>query len=102
MAGYARGVEHARRPSVWARAIADAAFRDALIADPLRALADAPEVEVSAGQVRALEAMTPADREEVLRELLREAMTRRARQQWGDRFWSPDIGMDAPGDDPPA
>jgi hypothetical protein len=84
------------RPSVWARAIADGAFRDALIADPLRALASAPEVEVSAGQVRALEAMTPAEREELVRELLREAMARRARQQWGDRFWSPDAGEEPP------
>lgn len=88
-----------RRPSLWARAIADGAFRDALIADPLRALADAPEVEASPEQVRRLEDMTPAEREELLREILREAMLRRARQQWGDRFWSPDMDLEPP-DDP--
>ncbi len=90
-------MEQPRRPSVWARAIADGAFRDALIADPLRALAAAPDVEVSPEQARRLEEMTAAEREELVRELVREAMTRRARQQWGDRFWSPDMDLDPPG-----
>ena len=90
-------MEAGARPSLWARAVADGAFRDALIDDPLRALAGAPEVAASPEQVRRLEEMTRSEREELLREILREAMARRARQQWGDRFWSPDLGMDPPG-----
>lgn len=77
-------------PTVWVRAVADPAFRQALIDDPLRALAEAPEVVISPDQVRQLEGMTPAGREDLLREIVREVTVRRARQQWGDRFWSPD------------
>lgn len=80
--------------SVWTRAIADLAFRAALIADPLRALADAPGLVIAPDQARQLEAMTPAEREETIRELIIAVARNRARQQWGDRFWS--------GDDPDA
>ncbi len=83
--------------SLWARAVADETFRDALIADPLRALAGAPGVSAPPEQIRQLEGMTAEEREELLREILREAMARRARQQWGDQFWSPDIDLDPPG-----
>jgi|GEM_PF-6354487 len=79
------------RPSVWLRAVADPGFRADLIADPLRALAERRgTVEATPEQVRQLEAMTPAEREEVIRDLVREVAVRRAREQWGDRFWSPD------------
>jgi hypothetical protein len=37
--------------SIWVRAVADPAFRDALIADPLRALAEAGDVVASPEQV---------------------------------------------------
>ncbi|HWH14557.1 MAG TPA: Os1348 family NHLP clan protein [Miltoncostaeaceae bacterium] len=79
------------RPSLWGRAVADPEFRAALIADPLRALAEhGAGVAASPEQVRRLEAMTPAEREELVREVVREVAVRRAREQWGDRFWSPD------------
>lgn len=89
--------DHAK-PTLWARAVADEAFRDALIADPLRALAATPGVTASPDQVRQLDAMEAGERELLVREVLREAMARRARQQWGDRFWSPDMDLDPPGD----
>lgn len=78
------------KPSIWARAIADESFRDALIADPLRALATTPEVAATADEVRRLEEMTEDGRHEVLRELMLEAMRRRVHQMWGERFWTPD------------
>ena len=78
-------------PSVWARAVADPAFREALVADPLRALAQARgTVAISPEQIRQLETMTAAERADLVREIVREVAVRRARQQWGDRFWSPD------------
>jgi len=83
--------------SLWARAVADETFRGALIADPLRALAGAQGVFATPEQIRQLEGMTVQEREELLREILRTAMAHRARQQWGDRFWSPDIDLDPPG-----
>jgi hypothetical protein len=83
--------------SLWARAVADESFRGALIADPLRALAGAPGVFAPPEQIRQLEGMTVEEREALLTQILREAMARRAHQQWGDRFWSPDIDLDPPG-----
>jgi hypothetical protein len=77
-------------PTVWARAIADEAFREALIADPLRALAATPGVAAAPEEIRELEAMTEDERRELLREVLEEAMRRRVHQMWGDRFWTPD------------
>ncbi|MFN8110252.1 MAG: hypothetical protein U0Y82_10495 [Thermoleophilia bacterium] len=82
------------RIPLWARAIADGAFREALIADPLRALAEAPGVAATPDQIRELEGMAAPERETLVREVLREAMARRARQQWGDRCWSPDMDLD--------
>ena len=46
---------------IWTRAVADLAFRDALIEDPLRALAEAGDVRASPEQVQQLEEM---DRDE--------------------------------------
>lgn len=83
-------MEPTQTASIWARAIADPVFRDALIDDPLRALADTEQLDVSADQVRQLEEMSRAEREDLLRELLREVAGRRARQVWGERFWTPD------------
>ncbi len=78
------------RISVWSRAVSDREFCEALIADPLRALASVPGVSATPEQVRRLEAMTADEREQVIRDLVREVASRRARDQWGDQFWTPD------------
>lgn len=57
---------------LWARAVADSTFRDALIADPLRALADAGDVVASVGQVQQLEEMTGDERAEFVAGVVRE------------------------------
>jgi hypothetical protein len=75
--------------TIWSRAIADEAFREALIADPLRALAAAPGVSAAPEEIRRLEEMTEDERRELVREVLAEAMRRRVHQMWGDRFWTP-------------
>ena len=51
---------------LWVRAVADPAFREALIDDPLRALAEAGDVHASAGQVRQLEEMDRDERAELV------------------------------------
>lgn len=61
------------RPGFWVRVIADERFRDAVIDDPLRALAETPDVDVSAEQVRQLEAMTREEREVAMGEVFRQA-----------------------------
>lgn len=76
--------------TLWNRAVSDREFCEALIRDPLRALADTPGVTATPDQVRRLEEMTVADRERTVRELVREVTVRRAREQWGDRVWSPE------------
>lgn len=78
--------------TMWSRAVSDREFCEALIADPLRALAAHPDVTASPEQVRRLEAMDLADRDATVREVVREVTLRRAREQWGDRAWSPDDG----------
>lgn len=90
----------AQEMSLWARAIVDPVFRDELIEDPLRALAHADGVVVSSDQVRELEDMSPDERAEQLQRVMRDALARRLRHQWGDRFWTPDIGLDPPADEP--
>ncbi|MDH3225685.1 MAG: hypothetical protein OEM67_01155 [Thermoleophilia bacterium] len=77
-------------PNVWARAAGDPEFRQALIDDPLRALAGVGETDVSAEQVRRLEELTVQERAELIQEVLREIAMHRARRNWGDRFWTPD------------
>ena len=57
---------------IWTRAVADPAFRDALIDDPLRALADAGDVNASPEQVAQLEEMDPEDRREMVLGVVRE------------------------------
>lgn len=76
--------------SIWSRVVFDREFCEAVIADPLRALADTPGVTATPDQVRRLEAMSVADRETAVREVVREVTLRRAREQWGDRVWRPD------------
>lgn len=68
---------------VWVRAVADPAFRDALIADPLRALAEAPGVEASPAQVRQLEEMDPDERAELVTGVVREVHMRGGQARFG-------------------
>ena len=68
---------------IWVRAVADPAFREALIADPLRALAGEPAVTVSPGQVRQLEAMEPDERAEFVRGVVREVHMRGGQARFG-------------------
>jgi len=75
-------------PTIWTRMVADERFRVALIEDPLRALADFPDVSVSSEQVRSLEDMTRGEREELITELFREAHFRGGQARFGT------IGMD--------
>lgn len=68
---------------IWVRAVADPRFREALIDDPLRALAAEPGVEASAEQVRRLEAMDRDERAELVRGVVREVHMRGGRARFG-------------------
>ena len=68
----------------WVRVVADHDFREALIADPLRALADTPGVEVSPDQVRQLEELTLDERRELVTDVVREVHVRGATARFGD------------------
>jgi hypothetical protein len=61
------------RPTIWVRVIADEAFRNAVIDDPLRALAEFPDVVVSADQVRQLEELSRDEREALITDVFRKA-----------------------------
>jgi hypothetical protein len=73
---------------LWVRVIADERFRAAVIDDPLRALAEFRDVEVSADQVRQLEEMTVEERQELVTQLFREAHFKGGQARFGT------IGMD--------
>lgn len=62
---------------LWVRAIADPHFREELIADPLRAMADHPEVTASGEQIRQLDQRDRDARRELVEELVREVYRRR-------------------------
>lgn len=68
---------------LWTRVVADLAFRDALIEDPLRALAEAGDVRASAEQVRQLEEMDRDDRAEMVTEVVREVHSRGFQARFG-------------------
>lgn len=72
------------RTPIWTRAVADPRFRDALIDDPLRALAGAPEVEASAQQVRQLEDLTPDERRDFVLGVVREVHMRGGQARFGE------------------
>lgn len=72
------------RPTLWMRAIADDRFREALIADPLRALSRFGDVTVSVAQVRQLEGMSREERRELVMGVLREAHLRGGAARFGD------------------
>lgn len=69
--------------TIWIRAVADPRFREALIDDPLRALASEPDVEASAEQVRQLEEMEPHERAEFVRGVVREVHMRGGQARFG-------------------
>ncbi len=75
-------VEPLKTP-LWTRAVADEAFRERLIADPLRALASTDDIAVSAEQVHQLDEMTIAEREELLTEIVREVYVKGAIARFG-------------------
>jgi hypothetical protein len=68
---------------IWVRAVADPRFREALIEDPLRALASEPHVVASSEQVRQLEEMQPGRRAEFVRGVVREIHMRGGQARFG-------------------
>lgn len=68
---------------LWARAVADPVFREALIDDPLRALADAGDVRASAEQVRQLEDLDREERAELVIGVVREIHWRGGQARFG-------------------
>jgi hypothetical protein len=68
---------------IWTRAVADLAFRDALIEDPLRALAEAGDVHASPEQVRQLEEMDRDERAEMVTEIVRQVHSRGFQARFG-------------------
>jgi hypothetical protein len=68
---------------IWTRAVADLAFRDALIEDPLRALAEAGDVRASPEQVRQLEEMDRDERAEMVTEIVRQVHSRGFQARFG-------------------
>lgn len=80
----------------WTRVVADQAFRDAVIADPLRAVAAAADVDVSADQVRQLEDMTSDERRELVTEVVRDAFLKGAVSRFGPLFDDGSLGPPLP------
>jgi hypothetical protein len=68
----------------WTRVVADAGFREAVIDDPLRALAGTDGIAVSTEQVRQLEEMDRDERAEAIEEIVREVHLRGASARFGD------------------
>ena len=68
---------------LWTRAVADLTFRDALIEDPLRALAEAGDVRASPEQVRQLEEMDRDERAEMVTEIVRQVHSRGFQARFG-------------------
>jgi hypothetical protein len=68
---------------LWTRAVADPVFRDALIDDPLRALADAGDVTASPEQVAQLEDLEIQDRRELVMGVCREIHMKGGQARFG-------------------
>ena len=68
---------------LWTRAVADPVFRDALIDDPLRALADAGDVEASPDQVTQLEDLDLEERRELVMGVCREIHMKGGQARFG-------------------
>lgn len=87
--------------TIWVRAVADPRFREALIDDPLRALASEPGVEASPDQVRQLEEMDPDERAEFVRGVVREVHMRGGQARFGAIGEDGRLGGPAPGEGRP-
>ena len=68
---------------LWTRAVADPVFRDALIDDPLRALADAGDVTASAEQVAQLEDLDLEERRGLVMGVCREIHMKGGQARFG-------------------
>lgn len=68
---------------IWVRAVADPSFRDALIEDPLRALADAGDVHASLRQIRQLEELSRDERAELVMGVVRDVHRRGGQARFG-------------------
>ncbi|MGI9540393.1 MAG: hypothetical protein ACR2N6_09615 [Miltoncostaeaceae bacterium] len=71
----------------WVRLVADERFREAVVDDPLRAMAGVEGVEVSAEQITQLDEMARDERVEMITEVVREAHI----QGWSARLGSWEI-----------
>ncbi len=87
-----------RKIGFWTRMVADAVFRDAVLADPLRAMGDVDDVDVSAEQIRRLEEMSYDERMELVTEVVRDAYFRGALARFGPLREDGSLG----GPEPPA
>lgn len=83
----------AEKMGFWTRMVADQTFREAVIADPLRALARVEDVDVSPQQVRQLEEMSLGDRRELVTVVVRDAFLKGTMARWGPL---PDDGVPGP------
>ncbi len=71
------------RIGFWTRVVADAVFRDAVIEDPLRAVAEVDDVEATSAQVRQLEEMGVEERREFIQHVVRAAFMKGTVARWG-------------------
>lgn len=78
----------------WVRVVADERFRDAVVDDPLRAMAGVEDVEVSAEQITQLDDMDRGARLEMITEVVRESHI----QGWSARLGSWEIRDDGDSD----
>ncbi len=84
-------------PTIWVRLVADDRFREAFIEDPLRALANAGPVTVSAEQVRQLDDLSPDERRDFVVGLVRDAHFHGGAARFG--LWDPEWAPTRPADD---
>jgi len=68
---------------LWTRAVADPVFRESLIADPLRALADAGDVRASPEQIAQIEAIDADESAGLVRGVVREVHMRGGQARFG-------------------
>lgn len=71
------------RTRFWTRVVADERFRDAVIDDPLRAVGEVDDIEVSAEQIRRLEEMSREERSDLVVEIIRTAFVKSAIARYG-------------------